>query len=96
MRAVVAVTLGLAACASEPVDWTTKYAADALYQNKSNISVTVFRAPDSASTPIGSVLPNDGGYIQTCNDDASWCRLSYGGLGESGWVKMTPFFPATR
>ena len=78
--------------ADQPLDWTSRYAADQKYVNKSNISATVFSSPNSTSQPTGSINPGSGGFIQTCNDDLSWCRLSYGGLGASGWVNMTPFF----
>lgn len=85
---------GLTACAPQKVEWTEKYAPDARYLNRSNIAVPVFRAPDPTSAPLGSVRPKEGGFIQTCNDDVSWCRISYGGLGASGWVNITPFFRA--
>ena len=89
-------TLILSACASEPISWTSKYAPDKQYYNRSNIAATVFGAPDRTSAPVGSINPGEGGFIQTCNDDASWCKLSYGGLGASGWVNMTGFFADAR
>jgi len=93
MRIAPALVLGLTACAAPaPMDWTSQYAADQPYINKSNIAATVFSAPGSSMSPVGAINPGEGGFIETCNDDLSWCRLSYGGLGASGWVNMTPFF----
>jgi hypothetical protein len=94
MPRALLLTLALAACATAPLDWTTKYAPDQKYLNRSNIAATVFGAPNSTSTPKGSINPGQGGFIQTCNEDASWCKISYGGLGATGWVNMTAFFPA--
>jgi len=88
------IFLILSACAATPEHWTAKYAADTRYLNRSNIPATVFRDPDRTSAPKGSIGPGDGGYIETCNDDASWCKLSVGGIGVTGWVNMTGFFPS--
>lgn len=84
--------LGLSACASQPVDWTTRYAPDALYQNRSNVAVPVYSAPDKTSAPVGSVWPNEGGFIQTCNATADWCKIPFGNAGQAGWVDMVAFF----
>jgi|GEM_PF-5227423 len=91
-RPILAAALLLAACTPDPVLWTSIYAADQRYINRSNIAVTVFSQADPTSAPTGSVNPGGGGFIETCNADASWCKLAYGGLGARGWVNMTPFF----
>ncbi|MEM9232787.1 MAG: hypothetical protein AAGA69_00945 [Pseudomonadota bacterium] len=72
-------------------DWRTQFSPDIPYYNISGAPVTAHAAADPDSPVVGTVAIGDGGFIKACNSDATWCEITFGGNGASGWVDMANF-----
>lgn len=96
--------LGLAACSSDVVtykterdsktgiiyntEWRDHLDEKNAYYNDNRGPLNVRTGPASTYKVIGYLKPNEGGFIQKCNFDLSWCYLDFGSAPESGWVDM--------
>lgn len=55
--------------------------------NLSNDAVTIYSEADQSSQ-TGQLLPGEGGFIETCDDEKPVCRMNFGN-GRTGWVAMS-------
>lgn len=76
---------------TETVDWRTRYSAEIPYYNTSSEPVMAYASADPSSEVVMEVAEGEGGFIQSCNSDATWCEITIGGEGATGWVDMSTF-----
>lgn len=68
-------------------NWRRDLPRNIPYFNMSDDSVGIFDEPDR-TTKNNELLPGEGGFIETCDDDKPVCRMSFGN-GVVGWVSMS-------
>jgi cytoskeletal protein RodZ len=77
------------AAATAEKDWRAIYNEKVPYYTKA--TDVNMRENAGLNEAVKVVLsPNDGGMIQDCNEDASWCQIN-AGAKKTGWVKMSYF-----
>jgi hypothetical protein len=70
-------------------DWRNFYDPENAYYNNTNGLVNVRSGPSNKHKVIGYLKPQEGGFIQSCNFDLSFCYMKFGAAPEPGWVNMT-------
>lgn len=75
----------------EDPEWTSRFSPDIPYYNVTDEAVPVFAGADPRTALRGQIGPGDGGIIQTCAEQSTFCKIEFGGEGASGWVDMTNF-----
>ncbi|MBM7068748.1 hypothetical protein [Actibacterium sp. 188UL27-1] len=95
----IAALAGLAGCVDLSDDpdaepntvWQNTYSPDVPYYNVTGAAVAAYGSPSAQGGVVGTVTANDGGFIRNCNATLDWCEISFGRLGETGWVDMRAF-----
>ncbi|WP_298967079.1 hypothetical protein [uncultured Roseibium sp.] len=72
-------------------NWTNRYSPDVPYYNISGSDKPAFGGADPQTALVGQVRPNDGGFVKECAINSTFCKITFGGNGQEGWVNMTDF-----
>ena len=72
----------------EDPNWTNRYSPDVPYYNRSDRPIPATMGASPRTALVGQVMPNDGGFIQTCELNSSYCKITFGGNGKAGYVNM--------
>ena len=72
----------------EDPDWRSRYSPDIPYYNRSNKPIPATAGASPRTALVGQVQPNDGGFIQTCELNSTYCQITFGGGGLKGYVNM--------
>ena len=67
-------------------NWRRDLPRNIAYFNMGEAPITIYGEAAQA-TPSGTLLPGEGGYIQSCDDDKPICKLNFGN-GRTGWISM--------
>lgn len=70
----------------QPQNWRRDLPRNIPYFNMSDDSVGIFDEA-ARTTQNNELLPGEGGFIETCDDEKPVCKMSFGN-GVSGWVQM--------
>ena len=71
--------------------WQNTYSPDVPYYNVSGAAVAAYAAPSAQGGVVGTVMPDDGGFVRNCNASLDWCQISFDRLDETAWVDMRAF-----
>lgn len=72
----------------EDPDWQRRYSPDVPYYNRSASPIPATMGASPRTALVGQVMPNDGGFIQTCERNSTYCKITFGGEGKAGYVNM--------
>lgn len=72
----------------EDPNWTARYSPDIPYYNRSSEAVPATMGASPRTGLVGQVQPGEGGFIQTCELNSTYCKISFGGAGKAGYVNM--------
>jgi hypothetical protein len=67
-------------------NWRSDLPRNIPYFNMTDGGVTIYGEAER-TTVTATLLPGEGGYIQTCDDSKPVCKMSFGN-GREGWVAM--------
>ena len=67
-------------------NWRRDLPRNIPYFNMTDDGVTIY-GEAGRTTAKATLLPGEGGYIQTCDDSKPVCKMSFGN-GVEGWVSM--------
>ena len=67
-------------------NWRRDLPRNIAYFNMGSDAVSIYSEAER-TTATGTLLPGEGGYIQTCDDAKPVCKMSFGN-GRTGWVAM--------
>lgn len=72
----------------EDPNWQSRYSPDIPYYNTTDSAIPATTGASPRTGLVGQVQPGDGGYIQTCELNSTYCKITFGGEGEEGYVNM--------
>ncbi|GAA4217224.1 hypothetical protein J4E08_11695 [Sagittula sp. NFXS13] len=75
-------------------NWRRDLPRNIAYFNMGDDAIAIYDGSDR-TTSTGQLLPGEGGFIQTCDDDKPVCMMNFGN-GRSGWVAMNAMAGVSR
>ena len=72
----------------EDPNWQTRYSPDVPYYNRSTQPILATKTAQPGSEVVGQLTPGQAGFIKTCVLDSTFCAITLGGEGLTGYVNM--------
>ena len=72
----------------EDDNWQARYSPDVPYYNRTGEPIPATMGASPRTALVGQVQPGEGGFIQTCEKNSTFCKITFGGEGKAGYVNM--------
>ena len=69
-------------------NWTNRYSPEIPYYNRTNTPIPITMGASPRTAFVGHLEPGEGGYIQTCAENSSYCQLQLFNNRLTGYVNM--------